>query len=131
MEGTYDILLGDTPVGTVDVIRQGLYYRFDCRCKLSGTVICRVSVECGGRHENLGILVPSGDRFCLSTKMAVKRLGKGIPRFTALPRHRDRELEFIPVYPEEPFAYLARLQDAFVQVRDGQVGVAIRSGQRG
>lgn len=130
MEGVYDIMLADTPVGTVEVTRQGLYYRFDCRCKLSGTVICRVSVECGGHHENLGILVPTGDWFYLSTKLAVKRLGKGIPHFSALPKHRERELEFIPVYPEEPFAYLTRLQDAFLQIRDGQVGVALRSGQR-
>lgn len=126
MEGIYDVLLADEPVGTVEVTRHGLYYRFDCRCRLSGTVICRVSVECDGKHESLGVLAPSGDRFCLSTKLAVKRFGKGEPRFTALPRHHEWKGEFTPVYPEEPFRYLTRLQEAFMVIREGQAGVGFR-----
>ena len=67
-----------------------------------------------------------GERFGLSTKVPIKRLGQGTMRFQALPKHRKLEGEFIPVYPEEPFAYLTRLQNAFLAVRDGQVGVVIR-----
>ena len=44
MEGIYDVMLADETVGTVEVTKQGLYYRFDCRCRLSGTVICRISL---------------------------------------------------------------------------------------
>lgn len=130
MEGTYDILLGNEPVGKAVVERQGLYYRFDCRCKLSGTVIYRLSVESNGHHENLGVPVPVGEEFRLTTKLAVKKLGKGQFRFRVLPKHQKHESSFIPVYPEEPFAYLTRLQNAFLEVRDGQVGVVYPMGVR-
>lgn len=126
MEGIYDVMLADEPVGTVEVTKQGLYYRFDCRCRLSGTVICRISLECDGKHESLGVLAPSGDRFCLSTKLPVKRFGKGEPRFTALPKRCADPEGFTPIYPDEPFRYLARLQDAFMVIREGQAGVCFR-----
>ena len=125
MDGCYDILLGNEPIGKVRVERQGLYYRFFCRCKLSGTVIYRLTVSCNGHHENLGIPVPEGDWFTLNAKLPVKRLGKGAPSFLALPKHRSGSGQFVPVYPEEPFAYLHRLQEAFMQVREGQAGVVL------
>ncbi len=126
MDGTYDVFLGRESIGTVQVERQGLYYRFFCRCKLSGSVLCRVTVSCEGHHENLGILIPMGDSFGLTSKIAVKKLGKGIPNFQAIPKHRKEEgTVFVPVYPEEPFAYITRLQNAFMEVREGQIGVVI------
>ena len=125
MNGEYDILMGREPVGKVTVEQQGLYYHFCCRCNISGSVICRVTVSCNGHHEKLGVLIPEGDSFGLTTKMAVKKLGKGPFQFRAIPKHRKSEGKFIPVYPEEPFAYLTRLQNAFLEVRNGQVGVVI------
>lgn len=125
MVGTYDICLGSEPIGEAVVERQGLYYCLRCRCKLTGEVLYRVEVSCDGHREDLGILIPMGDRFGLNTKVPVKRLGQGTLRFQALPKHRKLEGEFVPVYPEEPFAYLTRLQNAYLAVRDGQVGVVI------
>lgn len=126
MEMTYDIYLGKQPVGEAVVEQQGLYYCFSCRCHLSGEVIYRVTVSCEGHHENLGTLVPMGDSFGLTTKLAVKKLGRGPFNFQALPKHQKAEgKKFIPVYPEEPFAYITRLQNAFLEVRNGQAGVVI------
>ena len=126
LEGIYDIFLGEIPVGKVEVERQGLYYRFDCRCKLTDDGMYRLMVECDGHHENLGIPMPSGGEFRLTRKLAAKRLGKGYLSFRALPKHQEQGRRFVPVYPEEPFAYITRLQDAFLEVRNGQVGVMIR-----
>ena len=58
--------------------------------------------------------------------MAVKKLGKGPFQFRALPKHQKSESKFIPVYPDEPFAYITRLQNAFLEIRNGQAGVVIR-----
>lgn len=126
MDGEYDIRMGKEVVGTATVTQQGLYYRFVCKCNISGSVICRVTVSCNGHHENLGVLVPSGSGFGLTTKLAVKRLGKGPFQFRAMPKHQKSEGKFIPVYPEEPFAYITRLQNAFLEIRNGQAGVVIR-----
>lgn len=125
MEGTYDIQLGSEVIGKAIVERQGLYYHFSCRCRITGAVIYRVTVSCGGHHENLGILVPMGDSFGLKTKLAVKKLGKGLLQFRALPKHQKAEGKFVPVYPDEPFAYLTRLQNAFLEVRNGRSGVVL------
>ena len=125
MVGTYDIYLGKEIIGQAQVKRQGLYYHFSCRCAISGEVIYRVSVSCNDHHENLGILIPSGDEFALETKLAVRRLGEGIFRFRALPKHQNCDRVFVPVYPDEPFVHLTRLQNAFLSVRDDQVGVLL------
>lgn len=125
MDGEYEIFMGKEAVGTASVEKQGLYYRFVCRCRLSGAVMCRVVVSCNGHHENLGILLPCGDGFALTTKLATKKLGKGKPEFRVLPKHQSSGRKFIPVYPEEPFAYLTRLKNAFLEVQNGQVGVVI------
>lgn len=125
MDGEYDIFMGKEVVGTATVEQQGLYYCFRCRCRISGSVMCRIMVSCNGHHENLGILIPVGDGFGLHTRVAVRKLGKGPFQFRVMPKHTKREGSFIPVYPEEPFAYLTRLQNAFLETRNGQVGVVI------
>lgn len=121
----YDIYLGRDVIGEANVMRQGLYYQFSCRCKLGHDVIYRLSVSCGGHHENLGVLVPMGDMFGLHTKLAVKRLGEGPLLFRVLPKHQTVAGQFIVIRPEEPFAYITRLQEAFLECRNGQVGVML------
>lgn len=126
MEGYYGVTFGSEQVGKVQVLRQGLYYRFICRCKLSGDVLCRLQVRCGDTQESLGIVIPMDGGFGLDTKLPVKRLGQGIPEFRLLPRHEAQEGKFCPIYPEEPFAYIAKLKEAFLVRKGGQVGVLVK-----
>lgn len=125
MEGTYPILLGGQAVGQANVCREGLYLHFSCRCRFSGEMIYRLTASTDECTENLGIPVPSGGQFCLDTKIPAKRLGKGALKITALPKHGALAGKFVPLSPEEPFAYLNRLKDAFLEIRAGQVGVVI------
>ena len=124
----YDVYLGSEVIGKVQVVRQGLYYQFSCRCRLSGDVMYRLGVSCGAKRENLGILVPLGQRFGLDTRLAVKRLGEGSFRFRVLPKHQKAVGQFVPLHPEEPFAYITRLQETFLETRDGQVGLVLSAG---
>jgi hypothetical protein len=126
MDGTYEIMLGGEPVGQAVVRRQGLYYRFSCRCDLSGEVIYRITVTCGGKSESLGIPVPKNGEFYLDTRLAASRLGEGEPKFAAVPRRPDLGGMFVPISPEEPFRYLHRLENAFLARKDGQLGIVIR-----
>ena len=121
----YEILLGGAAVGKARVERRGLYYHFSCRCRLESDGMYRVSVSCGDRRENLGVLVPMGAEFGLDTKLAVKRLGEGMLRFQAYPKYKLPVGQFIPLRPEEPFAYITRIQEAFLEIREGQVGVVL------
>ena len=100
MEGSYPILQGSESIGTAQIIRQGLYYRFDCHCALTGEVVHRLTVACGGGIHNLGIPVPEGEMFTLRTKLPVKQLGEGMPQFRVQPLHKPIGTLFIPISPE-------------------------------
>lgn len=126
LDGNYPVNFGGQAVGKVQVRRDGLYYCFFCRCRLSGDVVFRLAVTCGKRQENLGILVPDGDGFSLETRLAAKKLGGEELSFQLIPNRVVHPERFIPIYPEEPFAYLARLKDGYFSYRDGQPGVCIK-----
>ena len=126
MEGTYPILLGDHNIGQAQVTRRGLYYHFSCRLKLTDTGICRLEVTCNGTTENLGIPVPEGKAFVLTKTLPVNRFSGGKPTFRVLPKHPSAQGKFVPVNPDEPFAYLSRLKGAYLQRRDGQLGIVIQ-----
>ncbi len=126
MEGTHDILLGGEPVGQARVEKQGLYYRIFCRCRLTGEVMYRVCAVCGEKRENLGLLAPEGAEFTLTVRLPVSRLGREPVQFLAVPRHGALEGKFVPLSPDTPFAYLHRLENAFLERRNGQLGVVLR-----
>lgn len=126
MEENYGVYFGKDQMGKVQVQRQGLYYRFTCRCRLTGDVVCRLHVACGDKRESLGVVVPMDDGFGLDTRIPVKRLGEGKMEFLLVPKHELGSGTFVPVYPEEPFAYIERLKDAYLARKEGQVGVMIR-----
>ena len=85
----------------------------------------RIVVTCGKLREDLGICVPMDDCFGLDKKIPCKRFGSGTPEFLLLPKYPDMTGKFVPVYPDEPFAYMTRLKDAYLQVRDGHPGIVI------
>lgn len=130
MDGNYGVYFGKEMAGKVQVKREGLYYRFTCRCQLSGDVVCRLHVACGDKRESLGVVVPMDDGFGLDTRIPVKHLGEGEMEFRLIPKQESmRETAgetFVPVYPEEPFSYIERLKNAFLARKKGQVGVVIR-----
>lgn len=113
-------------MGQAQVKRQGLYYHFACHCELSGEVIYRIVVTCDGKSENLGIPAPEGVMFTLNSRLPVSKLGQGKPQFQLLPRHPDTEERFVPLSPEEPFAYLQNLKDAYLLRRNGRLGIGFR-----
>ena len=125
MDGSYKVHFGKRTVGNVTVQRQGLYYRFSCVCELSGDVLCRLQVTCGSTHLDLGILVPVGKGFGLDTRVPAKQLSYGKPEFTLVPKQTAVSELFVPVYPEEPFAYISRLKKGYLARKDGKLGIVL------
>lgn len=87
--------------------------------------MCRLEVSCGGNRENLGIVIPMDGGFGLDTKIPVKRIGEGQLHFFLMPKHEVPAGRFVPISPEEPFAYIARLKESYLVRKEGQVGVMI------
>ena len=125
MIGTYEIRRGTERVGWATVEKQGLYYRICCRCSIGGEGMRRIVMTCGKIREDLGICVPVNGEFGMETKIPCKRFGKETPEFSLLPKYPGVQGKFVPVYPDEPFAYMTRLKGAFLEVRDGQPGIVI------
>lgn len=123
MVGDYDVYFGHRQSGRVQVQRQGLYYRFQCRCRLTGDVVCRLYVLCGGRRENLGVVVPMDGGFGLDTRVPVKHFLEGQPEFSLEPRQETDGGTFAPIVPEEPFSYIERLKTGFLVRKYGKIGV--------
>lgn len=117
MDGIYDVTLGGEPVGKVFVDRQGLYYRFRCRCCLTGNVMYRILACCGEKQQDLGILVPMEGDFGLQKRLATKLFPKETPRFLAVPRHPEIREKISSVYPEEPYSYIKRMKNEYLLSR--------------
>ena len=126
MIGEYPVFLGKHQLGTVAVKRAGLYYQFVCRCKLPGNVLYRLRISCDDTQENLGVLVPEGDRFVLNTKLPVKKFREGSPEFWIFSNSEGSGEKVIPVYPDEPFAYISRLKDMYLVRKNGYLGLAVK-----
>lgn len=126
MQENYDVRFGNRVVGNVCVQKQGLYYSFCCRCVLSGDVICRLQVQSAKTKIDLGILVPIGHGFGLDTKIPVKRLDKESVEFIIVPKHIKSPGMLVPVYPEEPFAYIGKLKDAFLVKKGDGMHICIK-----
>lgn len=125
MNECYGVYFGNRQVGKVQVLRQGLYYRFLCRCQLTGEIMCRLEITCGGKRENLGVVIPMDGGFGLDTKVPVKRIGEGEMQFCLIPKHEIPSGRFVPISPEEPFAYISRLKVSYLVRREGQTGILI------
>ncbi len=125
MVGTYEIRQGHRAVGAVRVEKQGLYYHFSCRCELTGEVMHRLVVVTDSGKADLGVCVPMDGRFGVEKRLPCKQVGGGSPQFQLLPKHERMQGRFVPIYPEEPFSYMAKLKDAYLATRNGQVGIVI------
>ncbi len=125
MKKTYDIMLGNNAVGSAQVSKEGLYYRFRCRCDLSGDVMYQLKTVCEDKEYSLGILVPVEDYFCIETKVPIKKIGETDISFFIAPRHASVRGNFIPIRAEEPFSYIEKLEDSYLEVQNNELGVRI------
>lgn len=127
MRRDYSVYQGDTEIGRVQVQQEGLYYRFFCRCKLNTQAITRLWVSCGEKRESLGVLVPVDDGFGLEAKIPASRFGQGEMAFSVDSKQvHTTGRKFCPIYPEEPFAYLTQLNNAFLVYQDGKKGILVQ-----
>ncbi len=126
MEGSYGLEFGQEAVGQVRVERQGLYYIIDCKCSQFTDQMYDLIVAWGEHRCRLGLLAPLGSGLALHKKLPVKEAGQGRPVFGLRPRHQAIPEGFIPLHPQEPFAYLRRLENAYLTACNGALGVVLQ-----
>ena len=119
----YDIFAGAQVVGQAEVIKEGLYYRFSCKCMPPDEGVHRIMVSDGNKTKDLGICVPTGEWFCLVCRVPVKYLSGGALNFTLVPK--DRKISTVPVVTNEPFSEIDALDTAYLQEFDGKTEIVI------
>ena len=104
MEENYAVMYRGEQVGKLQMQKQGLYCRIQCRCQLPGDDIYRLRMIQGKDSIHIGVLVPEGDGFLLDKKIPAKRIPSGELSF-AVRGSRDVENiepEKLPEKAEEP-----------------------------
>jgi hypothetical protein len=91
--------------------------------------VYRLILSSGDQQENLGILIPEGESFVLTRSVPVKQFRKGEWFFRIVPKEHTVTGTFVPISPDEPFAYINRLQEAFLVHHNGQPGIEIEKMQ--
>ena len=64
--------------------------------------------------------------FGLNTRLPVKQFGSEKPSFVLLAKTVSAEGTFVPIYPDEPFAYIEQLKEAFLVRKYGQTGILVK-----
>ena len=123
----YKILWNEQPIGTADVIKEGLYYKFSCICKPVQAGVYKIIVFDGQKDIHLGICVPLGEVFVLNTKIASKHFNTEHFSFRLMLKEEERT--WIPVNNEIPFAYLDKLENTRLQIVNKKKYIVIDSAQ--
>ena len=124
MEGFYEVRLNNAAAGKVQVTREGLYYRIQCRCTVPDDEVYRLlSVSEHGR-ENIGVVVPENEGYVLNKRIPAKKLPEDSSFILSAKIEADSG-KFIPISPEEPFSYIDQLQSAFLEIQEGNIGVRL------
>ena len=126
MEGRYEVFRNGAPVGWAELTREGLYLRIVCRCRLPAGEMLRLWMTCGEKEVDLGLCVPMGAEFGTDKRISARQCPPGKPRFSLSPKDDILRGNFIPLSPEEPFRYLHRLEDAFLEKREGRIGICLK-----
>lgn len=71
------------------------------------------------------MVVPDGDGFFLDRKIPAKRLSGDNVRFVLSAGSTAISGKFVPICPEEPFLYIERLKNSFLQSEHGKIGIRI------
>lgn len=117
----YSINFNNEPVGKAQVKQEGLYYIIRCQCVVPDKDIYRIVVSDGENDVDLGICVPDGGRFVLTTRVAMKKLSGKHLKFMLSANHTSS----FPVENGETFDGLDKLEAARLQRRNGQLYVVI------
>lgn len=117
----YKILWNGKQVGQAKVEREGLYYKFTCVCVFHNYDIHRIIVSDGKELVKLGVCIPDGDKFTLSTRVPAKYLPGSSLCFTV----EADSTSAIPVFSGKLFAHLDKLETARFQIINGQSNIII------
>ncbi len=123
--GEYPVFFAGSQVGKASVTQEGMFWRVRCQCKASADVPFAIQANWGTETLDLGLCAKSGEELTLTTRINRKKTPQGRPVFRMFAKHRNIADLFAPIRPEEPFAYISKLKDAYLICKGDQKGIMI------
>ncbi len=133
----FEIFDKETCVGKAQILQEGMYYRICCTCEITRGGIHRIVVSDGENEVDLGICVPQGDKFSLTSRIPMRFL-KGENRTFVLVRQGEYkpkseegpvEKKEVPVESGKSFPNLDELENAYFRNEDEHPVIVIDSSQ--
>lgn len=112
----FDIRFNGTIMGNANVKQKGLYYYINCTCKLPNRELYRVVMYDKSFRKDLGICVPHGDEFTISTRVPAKCFQGDVFTFELV---REAKGEYV-ISDNMHFTHLDKLETARLYVANGQ-----------
>lgn len=125
MEFCYEVIRGNTVVGEIRLMEQGLYCKMKCNCTFHLPGIYRLHLECLGIDRNLGVLIPDGNRYSLETAIPTKYIDYDHPTFYISGMDQTSEDKIVSVDSDMPFSYIRNLEKARFVYRNGKAKIYI------
>ena len=115
----WDIYYNEQIMGVANIKKEGLYYIIFCECTLPDDGVYRIVASDQKAEWNLGICVPTGNRFTLCARVPIKRLPGDVLSFRLV--KKDLYENVYTVMTNQPFVGLEQLESARFQ-QDGEAG---------
>ena len=117
----YQIFKNETCVGSAHILQEGLYYRICCNCKVSTKGIHRIVVCDDENTADLGICVPQGNEFILTSRIPVKKLNIENCSFSLVKQGNQKAKREVPVETGKPFPAIEELGSAYFRSEDSVI----------
>ena len=121
---SYDVFMDGKAVGAASLEKEGMYWRIHCCCDIPADAPYQVTLR-AGEEIDMGILVREHDGFCLTKRVAMKRIGDAKPNFVVRPRVTNTQERFEPIAQDKPFAYIEKIKDSQLKEKNGEIGIMI------
>lgn len=112
----YQITWNGSSVGNAELHKEGMFYRFLCRCRLPNKGLYRVIVTDGENKYDLGICVPEGNGYSCVARVPCNQLKGNNLSFALMGSEEKRG---ITIASGKPFAHLDKLNAARLHFANG------------
>lgn len=117
----YDLQYNGQSIGFVEVEKAGCFYRFFSRFTSREKTQLHLVVHCNTLRYDLGLCVQYKDQYGTEKRVPIRQIGEG--PMTFLLENID---VFVPIFEEEPFAYLDKLINSRFEKRYDTKGILLR-----
>ena len=124
MEVEYPIERNGASVGTIRIIKEGMFLKILCRCDIDYEEDLHIQIIGANKTIDLGLCVPGKFGVELATRLLLRDLPESAIKIQLSKQEKD---EFYPVSPQRPFDGLQMLRTGRFQLRNSVAGIVVKS----